>query len=240
MYYLLEILRTFNTWVRGNSSVTETILETEKYPFCCLELLAADIPGLVDWAEYQPERVRKKIKNYKPKRGVWRISHNSSRSTFYVALFNLSKKESLKPVSYLETALWKKYIALTASSQIKIQAHVAGTHLVIFAWVSKLKIENKILNNKTEKEYKAETQAAIVCDLQGHTAVWTGEDEAAKILIKGVIKRLINNMWQPGFEMSWEDSVKAINFHQWLESFTWTYFGEDFVLQPRKGGTIKY
>lgn len=170
----------------------------------------------------------------------WKLVHKSASSDLLVVLISLRQiREDLAQQQLNHPAApayrhWRRAFEVELCAQLENQSHVDGTHIFLVAWVSRAATKQRVdRDGRVHRFTTTECSHAIVCDLQGLTFAWAGENGYARKIVAVIAKRLLKLDYRHD-RNTWEDVIRHIDWIIWLEAYVQEVIGKAHVLQPPK------
>ena len=170
----------------------------------------------------------------------WKLVHKSATSDLLVVLISLRQlQEDLAQQRLHDSEApayrhWRRAFEVELSAQLENQSHVDGTHIFLVAWVSRAATKQRVDRDGRVHRFTAtECSHAIICDLQGVTFAWAGENGYARKIVEVIAKRLLKLDYRQASN-TWEDVIRHIDWIVWLEAYVQEAIGRTHVLQPPK------
>lgn len=168
----------------------------------------------------------------------WKLVHKSATSDLLIVLVSLRQLREDLALQQLNNPNaptyrhWRRAFEVELATQLENQSHVDGTHIFLVAWVSRAATKQRIDGSGRVHRFTAtECSVALLCDLQGLTFAWAGENGYARKIIEIIAKRLLK-LDHP--YSTWEEAIRRIDWLSWLEAYAQQAIGLTHVIQPPK------
>lgn len=145
---------------------------------------------------------------------VWLLRHElSATKDCLILLINIVQIRESYGSSWdeIESQLlpdnWRRAFEYRAKAEIRLQAHIAGTHLFMVGWMSKRAIASRFVRGHEEHYRHIECQRVYSVDLIG-LRHWLGLNEQARQIIRAIVKRAIATT--PGNMNPWENLIFSL------------------------------
>lgn len=171
---------------------------------------------------------------------LWRIDRHYERTKFFVLVINTqSLREDLAALgTSLSTVTQSRgsSVARILQSQLQQQASVLATHY----WVCGFDKECSAVDpqGRHYRSHRLCDVHVLAVDLQGAAGIFAG-DRYAQRFARQVIKQIAACEFREYSRFpTWQQAVKSIDWHQWLEGLCRGLRGidVDHVLQPKRPG----
>lgn len=178
---------------------------------------------------------------------IWLISHTTSIvNDLVLILLNIAQLRVREKYGSWETLTsemlpegWRRAFEVRAKTEIKMQKHIAASHLFMVGWLSKEPVASRVRDGRVERFRHVDCQKVYAFDLQG-ASIYLGSNVAARRILQAIVRKVLRV--KPTSDFAWEEILRSLGREQgvtWVDWFRFyacqylpTRIGESHVLQP--------
>lgn len=170
----------------------------------------------------------------------WLIRHHSSaESDLLLLCFNTAQIREAYHGAHDANRDWRRKFEVSARLNLKLQAGILSTHLVMVAWVEKQARSIRFVEGETDCYKSIRCASCYAVDFQGHSVAWMGSNGSAIKIMRDIALRC--NRLTPGVLTTWESLLRGLSISDrkttwltWIEAYSRREIDKDHILQPRK------